>query len=253
VRQVAPAWYERFGGVVALATLNVLLLWATLAIDSNVAESSFLHFLGVRLGLLAFFVMPPLLLLSISRAARRRQLMRRDSLLPLTVISAVSGQSPTGAHVARSAGLLGRLTINADGLEWRSLAPWRRPRSIEVPWRDVRAIRGWNVDAAGWRNLMLGPSHGRYVRAAIEECGMVWHRHPWDRQAPDVALWAEEQPDWDVVSRGNRVDHGHCPPTPATGRRSPPASRGPGLRCKAPGLRLGVGSRSERRHLATSR
>ena len=204
---MTPAWYERPGGVVALATLNVFLLWATLAIDSNVAESSSLHFLGVRLGVLAVFVMPPLVLLSISRAVRRRQLMRRDSLLPLTVISAVSGQSPTGTHVARYSRLFGRLTITADGLEWRSLAPWRRPRSIEVPWRDVRAIRGWTIDAAGWTNLMLGPSQDRYVRAAIEECGMVWHRHQWDREAPDVALWAEEQPDRELVPRSSRVDH----------------------------------------------
>ena len=204
---MAPAWYERPGGVVALATLNVLLLWATMAIDSNAAQASFIGSLGVRLGVVAVFVMPPLVMLSISRAVRRRRLMRRDSLLPLTVISALSGQSPSGTRIARYARLFGRLTITADGLEWRSLAPWRRPRSIEVPWRDVRAIRGWTIDAAGWTNLMLGPSRDQYVRAAVEECGMVWHRHPWDREAPDVALWAEEEPDWRLVPRGNRVDH----------------------------------------------
>lgn len=201
VNQVAPSWYERPSGVIVILCFMLVAAWA---LGSSVVDSSSFYGFALERALLLFSGFALLLTYG---TVRRHRHMKRGSLLPLTVISGVVGRRSTGEQFPKYARLLGRLTVSNDGLSWRPLAPRRHPRSLVVPWREVQAIRGWSVEAAGWSNLDLClSSYAKYVRAAIEECGMEWHRHPWDREVPDVALWAGEQPDWGLVSDDQRIE-----------------------------------------------
>ncbi len=92
-------------------------------------------------------------------------------------------------------------------MAWAPLSPWRRRKAIHVPWASVRSISELlRVRVDGAEDIVFGVSQRRCVRSAIEECGMVWHRHPWDREAPDVALWAGEEPGWGLVAEADRVE-----------------------------------------------
>ncbi len=219
MKQVAPSWYERPTGVLAVLFLSPLLFLVAGAIESNVPRSSHFYSLGFRLTVCALFVVPSLVILLIYGVVRRHQLMKPTevdgvddetelghSLLPLKVTSGVVGWPAAGQGFPKYCRLIGKLTVSNDGLSWSPLAPWRNPRSITVPWNDINAIRGSTVEATGWIRLSFGLSQEKYVREAIEECGMVWNRHPWDREVPDMALWAGEPPDWGLVSDDERVE-----------------------------------------------
>lgn len=107
------------------------------------------------------------------------------AMLPLTVVSGISGEPEGGERFPKWwwGSLLGRLTITADGLSWVPLLPWRHPRHVGVSWSDVSEIRFGQtgpsgVYATGWTSLLVAPSKQKRVLAALEEAGFVLSQNP---------------------------------------------------------------------------
>lgn len=191
MKRVPRPWYEALAPIVGLGLFAGLLGTAT-AVRTYAPGLSPWFAIVCLISLVAVLTWA---------AAQRRTLTRRvalaGSLLPLTV---------TSTHPVPSR-LPGRLTVTKHGMAWTPFSPWRRRHAVALPWSSVRSVTCCLVvDTADSENIWFGVSQASVVRLALEECGMVWHRHPWDREVPDVALWAGEEPNWGLVSDIDRIE-----------------------------------------------
>jgi len=115
--------------------------------------------------------------------------------------SGIAGRTTEGERIPkRTLRIVGTLTLDANGLRWNPLLPWRRPRLVEVSWKAVSQIDTGYVSAEGWDILLVAPSARRRFLATLEALGFTLHHSPawsdrWFAMPPGF------RPDW------NRVGH----------------------------------------------
>lgn len=94
----------------------------------------------------------------------------------------------------------GRLGTTTAGLHWRTLAPWRSLREIELRWADVRQvdlsdIGTVDVAAEGWKQLVFTVYDRARFLAALSASGLVQHERP-SRPGRVIAVPTAAEPDW---------------------------------------------------------